>query len=77
MDITLHQVGYLYAKDTPFEKRALYGVDAKINSGSYTAIIGHTGSGKSTLLMHLNGLLKPSEGVVRKLEGVRLNLLLY
>ena len=30
-----------------------------------TAIIGHTGSGKSTLLMHLNGLLKPSEGVVQ------------
>ena len=30
-----------------------------------TAIIGHTGSGKSTLLMHLNGLLKPSEGVVK------------
>ena len=29
------------------------------------AIIGHTGSGKSTLLMHLNGLLKPSEGVVK------------
>lgn len=35
-----------------------------IQSGSYTAIVGHTGSGKSTLLMHLNGLLKPSEGVV-------------
>ena len=40
-------------------------VDATIHSGSYTAIIGHTGSGKSTLLMHLNGLLKPSEGVVK------------
>lgn len=65
MDIALHQVGYLYAKDTPFEKRALQGVNATIHSGSYTAIIGHTGSGKSTLLMHLNGLLKPSEGVVK------------
>ena len=65
MDISLQQVGYLYAKDTPFEKRALQGVDATIHSGSYTAIIGHTGSGKSTLLMHLNGLLKPSEGVVK------------
>jgi len=65
MDITLQQVGYLYAKDSPFEKRALHDVDAKIESGSYTAIIGHTGSGKSTLLMHLNGLLKPSEGIVR------------
>jgi len=65
MDISLQQVGYLYGKDTPFEKRALQGVDATIHSGSYTAIIGHTGSGKSTLLMHLNGLLKPSEGVVK------------
>ena len=65
MDILLQQVGYLYAKDSPFEKRALHGVDATIHSGSYTAIIGHTGSGKSTLLMHLNGLLKPSEGVVK------------
>ena len=65
MDISLQQVGYLYGKDTPFEKRALHGVDATIRSGSYTAIIGHTGSGKSTLLMHLNGLLKPSEGTVK------------
>lgn len=65
MDISLQQVGYLYGKNSPFEKRALYGVDAQIQSGSYTAIIGHTGSGKSTLLMHLNGLLKPSEGTVK------------
>ncbi|MHA6259219.1 energy-coupling factor ABC transporter ATP-binding protein [Sporosarcina sp. CAU 1771] len=65
MDISLQQVGYLYGKDSPFEKRALQRVDATIQSGSYTAIIGHTGSGKSTLLMHLNGLLKPSEGVVK------------
>ncbi|MCG7335385.1 energy-coupling factor ABC transporter ATP-binding protein [Sporosarcina sp. ACRSM] len=65
MDISLQQVGYLYGKDTPFEKRALEGVDATIRSGSYAAIIGHTGSGKSTLLMHLNGLLKPSEGKIR------------
>lgn len=64
MDISLQQVGYLYGKDTPFEKRALHEVDALIQSGSYTAIVGHTGSGKSTLLMHLNGLLKPSEGIV-------------
>ncbi|MDV6377381.1 energy-coupling factor ABC transporter ATP-binding protein [Sporosarcina sp. GW1-11] len=65
MDISLKQVGYLYAKDSPFEKRALQDVTATIPSGSYTSIIGHTGSGKSTLLLHLNGLLKPSEGVVK------------
>lgn len=65
MDISLQQVGYLYAKDSPFEKRALQDVNASIPSGSYTSIIGHTGSGKSTLLLHLNGLLKPSEGTVK------------
>lgn len=70
MDISLQQVGYLYAKDSPFEKRALQDVTATIPSGSYTSIIGHTGSGKSTLLLHLNGLLKPSEGVVEIGETV-------
>ncbi len=65
MDISLQQVGYSYAKGTPFEKRALYEVNASIQAESYTAIVGHTGSGKSTLLLHLNGLLKPTEGVVR------------
>ena len=35
-----------------------------IDSGTYTAIIGHTGSGKSTLLQHLNALLKPTKGRV-------------
>lgn len=65
MDISLQQVSYAYAKDTPFEKRALYNVDLLIPSGSYQAIIGHTGSGKSTVLQHLNALLKPTEGIIR------------
>ena len=30
MDITLQQVSYAYAKDTPFEKRALFDVDLDI-----------------------------------------------
>jgi len=65
MDITLQQVSYAYAKGTPFEKRALFHVDLSIPAGSYQAIIGHTGSGKSTVLQHLNGLLKPTEGIVK------------
>ena len=73
MEILLKGVGYSYAEDTPFEKRALTDVDLHIPSGSYTAIIGHTGSGKSTVLQHLNALLKPTEGVVmigdRKIEA--------
>lgn len=64
MDIKLQQVGYAYAKDSPFEKRALVDVNLHIPSGSFQAIIGHTGSGKSTLLQHLNALLKPTEGTV-------------
>lgn len=64
MDITLQQVSYAYAKNTPFEKRALFDVDLHIPSGSYQAIIGHTGSGKSTVLQHLNALLKPTEGTI-------------
>ena len=73
MEILLKGVGYSYAEDTTFEKRALTDVDLHIPSGSYTAIIGHTGSGKSTVLQHLNALLKPTEGVVmigdRKIEA--------
>ncbi len=65
MDILLKQVGYSYAKDTPFEKRALTDVTLPIPSGSYTAVIGHTGSGKSTVLQHLNALLQPTEGIVQ------------
>ena len=65
MDITLQQVSYAYAKNTPFEKRALFDVDLHIPSGSYQAIIGHTGSGKSTILQHLNALLKPTEGSIK------------
>lgn len=65
MDITLQQVSYAYAKNTPFEKRALFNVDLNIPSGSYQAIIGHTGSGKSTVLQHLNALLKPTEGTIK------------
>lgn len=65
MDIKLQQVGYSYAKNTPFEKRALFDVNMDIKTGSYYAIIGHTGSGKSTVLQHLNALLKPTDGQVQ------------
>lgn len=64
MGIDLQEVSYTYQKDTPFEGRALFGVDAEIKDGSYTAIIGHTGSGKSTLLQLLNALNVPTAGQV-------------
>ena len=41
------------------------GVNLKIREGSFVVIAGHNGSGKTTLLRHLNGLLLPTEGMVR------------
>lgn len=65
MDIVLQDVSYTYQADTPFEGRALFGVDMEIKEGSYTALIGHTGSGKSTILQLLNGLNRPTSGHVK------------
>lgn len=64
MGIALQQVSYTYQEGTPFEGRALFGVDLEITDGSYTALIGHTGSGKSTILQLLNGLHVPTSGRV-------------
>ncbi|MGT2951062.1 energy-coupling factor transporter ATPase [Streptococcus cuniculi] len=64
MGITLQQVDYTYQANTPFEGRALFGVDLEIVDGSFTALIGHTGSGKSTILQLLNGLNIPTAGTV-------------
>ena len=52
MDIRFQDVGYAYQIGSPFESRALYDVNLMIETGKYTALIGHTGSGKSTVLQH-------------------------
>lgn len=64
MGISLKNVSYTYQAGTPFEGRALFDIDLKIEKGSYTAFIGHTGSGKSTITQLLNGLNIPTEGTV-------------
>ncbi|MGG0836874.1 energy-coupling factor ABC transporter ATP-binding protein [Bacillus paralicheniformis] len=65
MHIEIKDVEHRYQMKTPFERLAIYDVNAVIKEGSYVAVIGHTGSGKSTLLQHLNGLLKPTKGQIR------------
>ncbi|KAA6443937.1 energy-coupling factor ABC transporter ATP-binding protein [Bacillus swezeyi] len=65
MDIEIKDVEHRYQMKTPFERLAIYDVNAVIKEESYVAVIGHTGSGKSTLLQHLNGLLKPTKGQIR------------
>ncbi len=67
--LKLENVSYVYSKGTPFEKRALNNVSVSFEKGKITGLIGHTGSGKSTLVNLLNGLYKPTEGVVL-LDGV-------
>jgi len=43
---------------------ALRGIDLKIASGEFTAIVGPSGSGKTTLLNIISGLDNPTEGKV-------------
>lgn len=62
--IELENINYFHGKDTPYEIKALDGINTKIEKGMITGIIGHTGSGKSTLVQLFNGILKPESGRV-------------
>jgi energy-coupling factor transport system ATP-binding protein len=55
--------------DYPDGTRALESVNLEILANQTVAIIGQNGSGKSTLVRQLNGLLRPTIGLVR-LDGV-------
>lgn len=63
--LQIENLSYDYGVGTPFAHRAIDGITLSVMPGEYLGVIGHTGSGKSTLIQHLNGLLKPTEGVVR------------
>ena len=63
-EITLQNISYFHGKDTPYEIKALDGIDLKIQKGMITGLIGHTGSGKSTLVQMFNGILRPHEGKI-------------
>ncbi len=65
MEIIFDKVEHRYQANTPFEQVALYDINVTIPSKKFVAVIGHTGSGKSTFLQHLNGLLKPTSGIVK------------
>ncbi|MCX7895026.1 MAG: ABC transporter ATP-binding protein [Thermoanaerobaculum sp.] len=47
----------------------LRGISGQVSPGRVLVVTGPNGSGKSTLLNVLAGLLRPSEGTVRYLEG--------
>ena len=62
--LQVKNLNYVYSIGTPFEHKALDEVSFSVDRGEFIGIIGHTGSGKSTLMQHLNGLLKPTSGVI-------------
>lgn len=68
MIINIKDLNYIYNPNTPFEKKALDNINLQINEGDFIGLIGHTGSGKSTLVQHLNGLMKPTSGLI-EIEG--------
>jgi energy-coupling factor transport system ATP-binding protein len=67
--VSLHGVGHVYARGTPWAHRALEGVDLTIREHEAVLVVGHNGSGKSTLAWIIAGLLTPSEGD-RRVEGL-------
>jgi len=73
MSIILQNISYVYMAKTPYEQTAIKNINIEIKHGEFVGIIGHTGSGKSTLLQHLNGLLKPTTGMV-SVDGQDINL---
>lgn len=64
MSIVLERLTHTYMPDSPFQATAIHGVDLTVGDGDFLGLIGHTGSGKTTLVMHMNALLKPTEGRV-------------
>lgn len=62
--LEVQHITHTYAAGSPFEQHAIRDVSLTTVEGELLGIIGHTGSGKSTLIQHLNGLLRPSDGVI-------------
>jgi cobalt transport protein ATP-binding subunit len=61
------EVTDLVFRYTPGGSEVLRGVNLRVASGEFVALIGQNGAGKTTLAKHFNGLLKPTGGSVQVL----------
>ncbi|OPX88839.1 MAG: Energy-coupling factor transporter ATP-binding protein EcfA2 [Pelotomaculum sp. PtaB.Bin104] len=62
--IEVKNLSYTYNPGTPYEKKALNGINLSVQKGDFFGIVGANGSGKTTLVQQFNGLLTPGEGQV-------------
>ena len=63
-DLSAIEINDLVYRYTPGGPDVLRGVNLRVASGEFVALIGQNGAGKTTLAKHFNGLLKPSAGSV-------------
>ena len=62
--IKIEHLNYVYSEGTAYEKHALNDICLEIPLGEFVGSIGLSGSGKSTLILHLNGLVKATDGAL-------------
>lgn len=60
--IEVSDLAVTFGRGTPLEKKALSGIDLKIQDGEFVSVIGSNGAGKSTLLAAVAGDVRPSAG---------------
>ena len=64
MSITINHVTHIYDAGTPWEIKALDGIDLTIREGKVFGLVGQMGSGKSTLASLMAGLEIPTSGEI-------------
>jgi len=60
--IRISDLGVVFGKGTPLEKRAIERIDLDIADGEFVSVIGSNGAGKSTLLGAVAGDVLPDRG---------------
>jgi energy-coupling factor transport system ATP-binding protein len=65
MEVKFENVSADYQSGPIRSPLVLQSVNVRIQSGSFTAVVGYTGAGKSSLLKAMNGLLIPTSGQVK------------
>lgn len=65
--IEMKNVSHVYQRGR-ISVEALKDMNISVNKTKFLAVIGETGSGKTTFTQHLNGLLKPTVGIVQVLD---------